>query len=211
MTIDTSTGEARARVRTALVPKDLARTIETEVAVVLSPVAPPRLWGMVTQSAIESIQRACENQTHTSALPARCAEFATRAVTHLRSRLIEPNVTIDAHVAVAVVAPRVVHLALTGGVRAYRVRNGNIERLQPRAEQVRPLGLSAPHYATESFDRGDWLLLGTPEAFSIRSVSALTTLLGRRPDTSPSTVRDSMLLPAHETQHGGAIAVLRSL
>ena len=42
-------------------------------------------------------------------------------------------------------------------------------------------------------------------------MSALTTLLGRGPDTSPSTVRDSMLLPAHETQHGGAIAVLRSL
>jgi hypothetical protein len=211
MTLDTATGEARARVRTALLPKDIARSIGTEVAVVLSPVAPPRLWAMVTQSAIESVQRACEGQSHTSTLPARCAEFATRAVTHLRSRLIEPNLTIDAHIAVAVVAPRVVHLALTGGVRAYRVRNANVERLQPRAEDVRSLGLSAPHYATESFDRGDWLLLGTPEAFSIRSVSALTTLLSRGPDTSPSTIRDSMLLPAHESQHGGAIAVLRSL
>jgi hypothetical protein len=211
MTIDTSTGDARARVRSALLPRDLARTIGTEVAVVLSPVAPPRLWGMVVNAAIESIQRACENQAHTSALPSRCAEFATRSVTHLRGRLVEPNITIDAHLALAVIAPRVVHLALSGGVRAYRVRGSNVERLQPRAEDVRPLGLSAPHFATESFDRGDWLLLGTPEAFSIRSVSALTSLLGRGPDTSPSNVRDSMLMPAHEMQHGGALVVLRSL
>jgi hypothetical protein len=211
MTIDTSTGDARARVRSALLPRDLARTIGTEVAVVLSPVAPPRLWGMVVNAAIESIQRACENQAHTSALPSRCAEFATRSVTHLRGRLVEPNITIDAHLALAVIAPRVVHLALSGGVRAYRVRGSNVERLQPRAEDVRPLGVSAPHFATESFDRGDWLLLGTPEAFSIRSVSALTSLLGRGPDTSPSNVRDSMLMPAHEMQHGGALVVLRSL
>jgi hypothetical protein len=211
MTIDTSTGDARARVRSALLPRDLAKTIGTEVAVVLSPVAPPRLWGMVVNAAIESIQRACENQAHTSALPSRCAEFATRSVTHLRGRLVEPNITIDAHLALAVIAPRVVHLALSGGVRAYRVRGSNVERLQPRAEDVRPLGLSAPHFATESFDRGDWLLLGTPEAFSIRSVSALTSLLGRGPDTSPSNVRDSMLMPAHEMQHGGALVVLRSL
>ncbi len=211
MTIDASTGDARARVRTALLPRDHAKTIGSEIAVVLSPVAPPRLWGMVVSSAFESIQRATENQTLTSALPSRCAEFATRSVTHLRSRLIEPNITIDAHLAVAVIAPRVVHLALSGGVRAYRVRGSTVERLQPRAEEVRALGLSAPHFATESFDRGDWLLLGTPEAFSIRSVSALTSLLGRGPDTSPSNVRDSMLQPAHEMQHGGAIAVLRSL
>ncbi len=211
MTIDTSTGDARARIRSALLPRDLARTIGTEIAVVLSPVAPPRLWGMVVNTAIESIQRACENQAHTSALPSRCAEFATRSVTHLRGRLVEPNITIDAHLALAVIAPRVVHLALSGGVRAYRVRGSNVERLQPRAEDVRPLGLSAPHFATESFDRGDWLLLGTPEAFSIRSVSALTSLLGRGPDTSPSNVRDSMLMPAHEMQHGGALVVLRSL
>jgi hypothetical protein len=211
MVIEMSTGEALARVRSALVHKDLARTIETDVTVVLSPVAPPRLWGMVTQAAIEAIQRACEHQPRAGTLPARCAEFATRAITHLRARLIEPNLTIDAHVAIAVVVPRLVHLALTGGVRAYRVRNGTIERLQSRAEQVLPLGVSAPQYATESFDRGDWLLLGTPEAFSIHSVSALSTLLGHEPDTAPSTVRDRMLLPAHQSQRGGAIAVLRSL
>jgi hypothetical protein len=132
-------------------------------------------------------------------------------VTHLRSRLVEPNLTIDAHIAVAVVAPRVVHLALSGGVRAYRVRAGSVERLQPRAEEVRPLGVSAPHYATESFERGDWLLVGTPEAFTLRSVGALGALLGRGPDTSATTIRDSMLLSAHESQHGGAIAVLRAL
>jgi hypothetical protein len=166
---------------------------------------------MLTHAAGEAIQRAVEGQPHNSALPTRCAEFATRAVTHLRGRLIEPNLTIDAHLAVAVFAPRVVHLALSGGVRVYRIRAGAIERLQPRAEEVRSLGLSAPHFATESFERGDWLLLGTPEAFSIRSVGALSSLVGRGPDTSASHIRDSMLSPAHESQHGGALAALRLL
>lgn len=211
MTIEAAIGDARVRVRSALLPRDQSRMIGTDIAVVLSPVAPPRLWGMLASSALDAIQRSTEGQTLNSALPSRSAEFATRAVSHFRSRLCEPNLTIDAHLAMAVVGPRVVHLALSGGVRAYRVRGTGVERLQPRAEEVRPLGLSAPHYATESFERGDWLVIGTPEAFSIRSVSSLSALLGRGPDTSPSKVRDSMLLPAHELQHGGAIAVLRSL
>ncbi|MBL8684379.1 MAG: hypothetical protein JNK05_34710 [Myxococcales bacterium] len=211
MTIDAAMGTAKVRVRTALLPRDLGALMPNEAAFVLSPVGPPRLWGMVTNAASEAIHRAHENQPNNSTKPSRCAEFATRAVTHLRSRLIEPNLTIDAHLAFAVVAPRVVHLALSGGVRAYRVRSTNVERLQPRAEEVRPLGLSAPHFATESFERGDWLLLGTPEAFSLRAVSALQSLLGRGPDTSPSQLRDSMLAPAHETQQGGALVVLRSL
>lgn len=166
---------------------------------------------MLTSTAAEAVERAHAGQASNAALPTRLAEYATRAVTHLRARLIEPNITIDAHLGIAVTAHRVVHLALSGGVRAYRVRGSVVERLQPRAEEVRPLGLSAPHYATESFDRGDWLLLGTPEAFSLRAVSALQSLLGRGADTSPSQLRDNMLLSAHEAQHGGALVVLRSL
>ncbi len=210
MTIDAAMGTARVRVRTALLPRDQTGLLN-ESAFVLSPVGPPRLWGMISTAAAEAIHRAYEKQPLNSTLPSRCADFATRSVTHLRSRLIEPNLTIDAHLAFAAIAPRVVHLALSGGVRAYRVRGSNVERLQSRAEEVRPLGLSVPHFATESFERGDWLLLGTPEAFSLRGVSALQSLLGRGPDTSPSQLRDSMLHPAHETQHGGALVVLRSL
>ncbi len=209
--IDSATGIASARVRNSLVPRDRVSLYGAYAATIFSPLGPPRLWGQLGGVVTEALARACENHPFNSTLPARCAEFTSRSITYFRSRLIEPNITLDGQIAVAVFAPKVVHLALTGGVRAYRVRNGMVERLQQRAEELRALGETTPVYATESFDRGDWFLLGTSEAFSLRSVGALSNVLGRGPDSSAKAVLDGMLAPAHDTQSGGALAVFHLL
>lgn len=206
---DSATGIAGARVRAALVPRDRVTLHGVDAASVFTPVGPPRLWGHLGMVVTEALARAVENQPMNSTLPARCAEFASRSITYFRSRLIEPNITLDGQLAVAVFAHRVVHLALTGGVRAYRVRNGLVERLQQRSDELRALGETAPVFATESLDRGDWFLLGTAEAFSLRSVGALSTLLGHGPDSPAKTVLEGMMGPAHDTQAGGALAVFR--
>jgi hypothetical protein len=211
MMMDSACGAAAAKVRVALVPRDRVSVQSTVGASVFTPIGPARLWGQLATVVQDALGRACENQPQNSTLPARCAEHAARAISYFRSRLIEPNLTLDGHLGVAVFAPKVVHLALTGGVRAYRVRNGTVERLQQRAEEVRALGESSPMYATESFDRGDWFLLGTAEAFSLRSIGALSTLLGHGPDSPAKAIVDGMLGPAHDSQAGGALAVFRLL
>ncbi|MDP3277331.1 MAG: hypothetical protein Q8Q09_19240 [Deltaproteobacteria bacterium] len=209
MLLDHATGTASARVRNAIVPRDIAGTLEGHGAYVVSPVGPPRLWGMIAQTAANAIASTPAEPLNT--LHTRATERAARAVQSLRERLIEPRLTLDAHVAIAAVSNNVAYLSMTGGVRVYRVRGKTTERLQPRAETSLAIGHCAPYLATDALLRHDWLLLGTPESFSLRAVGSLTFLLDRSEHLLSQTLLDAMLLPVHETRNGGGLAVLRVL
>jgi hypothetical protein len=211
MTLESSFGSASARVNAALLTRDRAAPLGQEGALVLAPIAPPRLWEPMSRALTDAMLRALENQPIDANLPGRCAEYAGRALRHYRDRLIETHLTLDVHLVVAVVTPRVVHLAITGGVSALRVRRGTFERLLPGAEGLPSLaGAATPWTAAESLEPGESIILATTDVLSMRALGALQSLLGREPDTGSSKIRETLLGPARESERGGAVAVLRA-
>jgi hypothetical protein len=210
MSLESSFGSASVRVHAALLTRDRAAALGYEGAMILSPLAPPRLWEPLSRALSDAMLRALENQPVDAMLPPRCAEYAGRALRHFRERLVETHLALDANVGVAVVASRGVQLALTGGVSALRVRRGTFERLGAGVEGVPSLGGGAVRSATEALEPGDSLVLASSEVLSLRALAALQSLVSREPDTSPSKIRDTLLQPAREGERGGAVAVLRA-
>jgi hypothetical protein len=128
----------------------------------------------------------------------------------LRSCLVEPGLTLDVQVGVFMATRGVMTVALTRGVRVYRARGNVPERLFARVERPSGLSTGAPFLGSDSVAPGELLMVGTRDAFTVRSVSNLTTALSRPARAPVGELCDALVSPCRASGTGAAAVVLRA-
>ncbi len=210
MGFDVAIASSETVVRERRVKRDVAITAAgSSVFVVLSPLAPPRLWKLVADTVLGAFEQAIGSAPPTPATAQQAIAAGAAALEGLRARLIEPHVILDARMGVVLTLADGIFCAITEGVRVYRARSSVPERLFPKA--ARPAGLSAgPPFATvEPSAPGDLFILGTRDGFTVRAIGNLATALtkGRAP---VGELCDAVIAPCREAGIGSAIVVLRA-
>lgn len=212
MGYEVSLSSADARVRSAYARRGEARsTSGAPMYLVVQPIAPPRLWRMVSDDVSGAFERAVNGQPPNPATVRTGIEAAAHALTRLRSQLIEPHLTLDAQVGVLLTGPGVLHVAITAGVRLYRARGGLPERLHSKAARPEGIASGAPFTTDETVENGDLWMLGTRDTFSVRSVGNLAALLARSSRAPVHELCEAIVGPARDTVNGAATVVLRAV
>lgn len=210
MGFEIALASSEAVVRERQLQRDVAVTMGgTSVCVVLSPLSPPRLWRLVAETVLGALDQAIGNDPPTSETLQRAIARSAATLDALRSRLIEPQLILDARMGVALTTVNGIFFASTEGVRLYRAKSSVPERLFPKA--TRPTGISAgPVFtAVEPVATGDLFFLGTRAAFTVRAIGNLAATLAR--GHAPVTdLCEAVIAPCRDAGIGASIVVLRS-
>lgn len=212
MALEVSIGIAHASVHKAMLRASDARfDAETGLFVCAHPLAPPRLWRQVTDAALGAFFDSMSSVSVSGASVRAAAARAALRVAQLRSQLIETQLMVDTQLGVLAFDGREMHVLLTAGMRVYRARGGSMpERLYPNVQRPEGLGVAAPFQGTETPERGDLLILGTRDAFTVRAIGQLATLMSRDPKLPVSAVCEAVIHPCREAQVGASTIVVRA-
>lgn len=211
LSLDVALGSSPARVRTAQITKDVSRAAASGLAwCVVGPVAPPRLWHAVSDAAADAFgatlgdARAGEADLH------RALGASAHAVARVQSVLVEPHLAVDAQLAALVHRRDAALVTVSSGMRVYRARGAEPTRLLATAHRSPGVARGGLAVATERIHRGDLFIFGSRDAFGMRSIGALASLLARRADASVAEVCEAALGPCRDAGIGAALVVLRA-
>lgn len=208
--LDVALGAAPARVRAATLSKDSSRAMQKAAAwCVIAPVGPPRLWQTVTEAVGSAFEASLGEGRNGEPGLQRALGASAQALSRAQSVLVEPNLPLDAQFAGVVVSGDVAHLTVSSGVRVYRARRGEPKRLMAGGHRAPGLARGGLTVSTERLVPGDLYVFGSRDAFGMRSIGALASLLAQRPDASVADVCEAAIGPCRVAGLGVAITVLR--
>ncbi|MBI5512146.1 MAG: hypothetical protein HY909_00170 [Deltaproteobacteria bacterium] len=212
MPLDVALGTSSARVRTSRISKDLARALPQRQAFgVVAPLAPPRLWTMVTGAVLGAFETAIVEGAMSVGTLQRALGAGAQALARVQAALVEPNLSLDAQMVCMAAAGDVTHMAVSSGMRVYRARNGEPQRLLGKAQRSPGISHGGLLVATERLVLGDLYVFGSRDAFGMRSIGAIAGLLAQRPDAPVADLCDAVLAPCRAAGLGAALVVLRVL
>lgn len=213
MDFEIAAGESEAKVRGTRLRREVTRSARNaSVHLLVSPLAPPRLWGMIADAVLSAF----ENATNSVQCPGALAlvesvsAASVGAVARVRERLIEPNLQIDADLGVVAVEGDTIIFGVSPGTRLYRARKGLPERLHAQECANAAIAQGALFVATERAEPGDIYLLGNKEAFTLRAISNLATTLARGNRLTSAEIADTVLGPCREDGVGASLVVVRA-
>jgi hypothetical protein len=141
LTFDVSFGSALARVRTAHIRKDVGFACTNNHAwCVVVPLAPPRLWHLVSGATSSGFQRGLGEGHASEPHVQRALGAALQNIHQVQGMLVEPALPIDVQFGAIVVSGETLLITVSSGVRVYRARKGEPKRLL--AQGHRSPGLS---------------------------------------------------------------------
>ncbi len=210
LSLDAALGTAPARVRTAHIDRDVSRACaDARSWCVTSPLTPPRLWRMVTDAVGSTFETALGDGRGGEPGLQRALGAAAQAITRLQGVLVEPSLPIDAQFAAFVAAGDVALVTVSSGMRVYRARGGEPKRLLGASQRSPGLTRGGMAVATERLVPGDLYVMGSRDAFGMRSIGSLAALLAQRPDAPVREVCEAGLAPCRAAGAGVALVVLR--
>ncbi len=174
----------------------------------LAPIAPPRLWQAVREVAQTAFFASLAENTGAVPLQ-RAIGAASQALTRLQAALVEPNLSLDAQMVAVTVQGDAAHLTISSGMRIYRARDGEPKRLLNNTRRAPAISHGGMLVATERLLRGDLFVVGSREAFGMRSIGTVAGLLAQRPDASSAEVCESALSSCRTAGVGVGLIVLR--
>jgi hypothetical protein len=177
---------------------------------VVAPVAPPRLWHMITRAAGLSFGATLGDARNGEADLQRAIGAAAQAISRVQSVLVEPHLALDAQLAAFVHLGDVALITVCSGMRVYRARGSEPTRLLANAHRAPGIARGGLAVATERIVHNDLYVLGSRDAFGMRSIGALASLLARRPDASVTEVSEAALRPCRDAGIGASLVVLRA-
>lgn len=210
MPLEIALGSAKARVRTAQLLRDQARAGPTGNALcVVSPVGPPRLWSPIVDAVEQAfLQSVGDGRGGTVALQ-RAAGAGAQGLARLQGALVEPHLGLDAQLVGFVAIADHAHMTISSGMRIYRARQGEPRRLLNSPQRAPGISRGGMLVSSEALLRGDLYVLGSRDAFAIRSIGAIATLLARSPEASATELCEAALAPCRSLGLGVALAVVR--
>jgi len=210
MPLEIALGSSRARVRSTHLDRDQARAGPTGNALcVVSPVGPPRLWSSITSAVAKSfLEGVGEGRGGTVALQ-RAAGSGAQGLARLQGSLVEPHLALDAQLVGFVALGDHAHMTISSGMRIYRARQGEPKRLLNSPQRAPGISRGGMLVSSEALQRGDLYVLGSRDAFAIRSIGAIATLLAQRPEAAAAELCEAALTPCRSLGLGVALAVVR--
>ncbi len=210
MGLEVAVGSSPATVRAGSLIKDVAWASPAHpVFCVISPVAPPRLWSLVAESVRASAAESLgDGQKGLSGLE-RAVGAGAQSVGRLRSALIEPHLQIDAQLVAMVIVGDQAHIAVSAGMRVYRARNGDPQRLLNHAHRTPGITHGGMLVTTERLTRGDLFVFGSRDGFGMRSIGAMAAVLAQRPDATAKDLCEAVLKPCRASGVATGMIVLR--
>jgi hypothetical protein len=210
LSFDVSFGSAPARVRTAHIHKDVGFACTTTHAwCVVVPLAPPRLWHMVSGATSSGFQRGLAEGPVGEPSLQRALGVALQNIHKMQGMLVEPALPIDAQFGAIVVSGETLLVTVSSGVRVYRARKGEPKRLLAQGHRSPGLSRGGMSITTERPQRGDLYVLGSRDAFALRSIGALAALLAEHPSATSGDVTEAVLGPCRSAGIGVGIVALR--
>ncbi len=209
-TLDVALGVSPARVRSALLQKDAARNSPAAKACfVTAPIAPPRLWQPVADAVGSAFERSLGDGQGGESAVQRALGAAAQAVAQVQSVLVEPALPLDAQFTAFVLAGEAALVTVSSGMRVYCARGGEPRRLLANVHRAQGLSRGGLAVAVERVKTGDLFVLGSRDAFGVRSMGALAALLARNVEAPVAAVCSAAIDPCRELGIGAALAVLR--
>lgn len=210
MGLEVALGSSLARVRAAQLPRDVARAVPlAPVFTVVSPTAPPRLWSWVADGVLKGFEKNLGDGKGGAVLLQRSIGAGALALSAIQAALVEPHLTLDAQMVALSVEGAAAHIAISAGMRVYRARAGEPRRLLNSPQRSPGISHGGMLVATERLQRGDLFVMGSRDAFGMRSIGAVATLLATRPDAPPAELCEAALGPCRATGVGVGLVVLR--
>ncbi len=209
--LDAALGTSTARVRSVRIARDLARALPApSVFYVTAPLGPPRLWAEISRAATTGFELALQDGTPPgeSTLP-RAIASAARSIEGYQSTLLEPNLPLDAQFACFLHVGDRAHLMVSSGMRVYRARDGGPQRVLGRSHATLGIAQGGLPWSTEALHRGDIYVLGSRDAFGMRSTAAIVAALSRDRVVPVWDLCEAALGPCRTEGLGAALAVLR--
>lgn len=210
MGLEVAVGSSPSAVRATSLAKDVAwASREHPVFGVISPVAPPRLWSQVAETVRVTVEEKLgDGQKGLTALE-RAVGAGAHALGRLRSVLIEPHLNLDAQLVAMVIVGDQAHIAISAGMRVYRARNGEPQRLLNHAHRTPGITHGGMLVTTERLSRGDLFVFGSRDGFGMRSIGAMAAVLAQRPSATAKELCDAVLKPCRATGLSTGMVVLR--
>lgn len=210
MGLEVAVGSSPSTVRAGALAKDVAwASAKHPVFAVISPVAPARLWSQVTETVRVTLEESLgDGQKGLSALE-RAVGAGAQSLGRLRSVLIEPHLSLDAQLVSMVIVGDQAHIAISAGMRVYRARNGEPQRLLNHAHRSPGITHGGMLVTTERLSRGDLFVFGSRDGFGMRSIGAMAAVLAQRPDASARDLCEAVLRPCRASGVSTGMVVLR--
>lgn len=210
MGLEVAIGSSPSAVRAGSLAKDVAwASPQHPVFCVISPVGPERLWSQLAETVRVSLTESLgDGQKGLGALE-RAVGAAAQSIGRLRSVLIEPHLSLDAQLVAMVIVGDQAHIAISAGMRVYRARNGDPQRLLNHANRTPGITHGGMLVTTERLSRGDLFVLGSRDGFGMRSIGAMAAVLAQRPEASAKELCDAVLKPCRASGISTGMVVLR--
>lgn len=210
MGLEVAVGSSPSSVRAGSLARDVAwASPKHPVFAVISPVAPARLWSQVAETVRVTVEESLgDGQKGLSALE-RAVGAGAQSLQRLRSVLIEPHLNLDAQLVAMVIVGDQAHVAISAGMRVYRARRGEPERLLNHAHRTPGITHGGMLVTTERLNRGDLFVFGSRDGFGIRSIGSMAALLAQRPDAPAKDLCDAVLKPCRASGTATGMVVLR--
>ena len=210
MGLEVAVGSSPATVRAGSLTKDVAwASPNNPVFCVVSPIAPPRLWSQVAETVLVTLERTLGDGQKGLAALERAVGAGAAAVGRLRSVLIEPHLSLDAQIVAMVIVGDQAHIAISAGMRVYRARNGEPQRLLNHAHRTPGITHGGMLVTTERLTRGDLFVFGSRDGFGMRSIGAMAAVLAQRPSSSAKELCEAVLKPCRAQGMSTGMVVLR--
>jgi hypothetical protein len=210
MGLEVAVGSSPSSVRAASLAKDVAwASPRHPVFAVISPVAPARLWSQVAETVRVTLEDALGDGQKGLAALERAVGAGAQAVGRLRAVLIEPHLNLDAQLVAMVIVGDQAHIAVSAGMRVYRARNGEPQRLLNHAHRTPGITHGGMLVTTERLTRGDLFVFGSRDGFGMRSIGAMATMLAQRPSSPAKDLCDAVLKPCRAAGLATGMVVLR--
>lgn len=210
MGLEVAVGSSPSAVRSGSLTKDVAwASPHHPVFCVVSPVAPARLWNQVAETVLVTVERSLGDGQKGLAALERAVGAGAQAVNRLRAVLIEPHLNLDAQIVAMVIVGDQAHIAISAGMRVYRARNGEPQRLLNHAHRTPGITHGGMLVTTERLSRGDLFVFGSRDGFGMRSIGAMAAVLAQRPASSAKELCDAVLKPCRASGLSTGMVVLR--
>lgn len=209
--LEAATGASLANVRTAQINRDVVRACQNAKAwCVVTPLAPPRLWSMVAEGVAAAFEASLGDGRSGTPGVQRALGAGAQCLTRIQSVLVEPSLTLDAQLTAFVAAGEAAHLTVSSGMRIYRARKGEPKRLLANTQRAPGLSRGGMSVSTERLAPGDLFVLGSRDAFGMRSIGAVAVLLAQRPDAPVQEICETALTSCRSNGIGAGLVVIRA-
>ena len=210
MRLDGHISSTPAKVRRSSILRDASWLApEQDLLVIANGMGSPRLWGasvsVVRDTVVQSLKRNLSDDARTRF---ETAYRDARVALGRESSGAIDQWSVDAALLIVGIADHQVTALTVGPVRVYVAGSMAPQRLSPRGAN-KGLLEGSPNIALSEVGRGDIVLAGSEDAFSVRGVARVGSVIGDNPKTRSEVIASLLTEPARDAGVAAVAAAIR--